>query len=141
MVKSINPYLNFQGECEEAFKLYKSVFGGEFTMLQKFSEAPKEAGMPPMKGDGILHVTLKFGDNILIGSDAPIEMVKIKEGNNFNVSITAESEKEVDKIFNGLSKGGKVGMKLGKTFWGAYFGMCTDKFGINWMVSYEYPKK
>jgi PhnB protein len=135
---SINPYLNFAGKTEEAFNFYKSVFGGEFAMLQRFSDTPDADKLPPGVKDKIMHVSLPIGkDNILMGTDACEEMgFNIKQGNNYHICIGAESREEADRLFNGLSEGGKVNMPLQDMFWGAYYGDMTDKFGIQWMVNY-----
>lgn len=136
---SMNPYLNFPGNTEEAFMFYKSVFGGEFLSLQRFKEM-SESDIPPEDQDKIMHISLPLGNQtILMGTDALESMGhSLKIGNNFSISINTDSEQEADKIYNSLSAGGATTMPLQKTFWGAYFGMLTDKFGIQWMVSYEY---
>ena len=137
---SINPYLNFKGNTEEAFNFYKSVFGGEFTTLQRFKDTPEADKIPASEKDKIMHVSLPIGKgNTLMATDAIESMgQKLTVGNNFYISIGADSEEETTELFNALSAGGKVTMPLGKTFWGAYFGMFTDKFGIQWMVNYDY---
>ncbi|UCS94699.1 VOC family protein [Echinicola marina] len=138
---TINPYLNFLGNCEEAFNFYKSVFGGEFTYMGRFSEMPPQEGvsLSEVEKNKIMHVSLPIGSHtILMGSDvggdwAPQTVI----GNNISVSITAKSKAEADQLFTGLSNGGQVSMPMADTFWGDYFGMLTDKFGINWMVSFN----
>ncbi|WP_215225635.1 VOC family protein [Echinicola shivajiensis] len=138
---TLNPYLNFLGNCEEAFNFYKSVFGGEFTYLGRFSEMPPQDGvtLSEEESNKIMHVSLPIGSHtILMGSDvggdwAPQTVI----GNNISVSITADTKDEADKLFGGLSNGGQVTMPMADTFWGDYFGMLTDKFGINWMVSFN----
>ena len=139
---SINPYLNFQGNTEEAFNFYKSAFGGEFAVLQRFKDVPNSGKMSAEDENKIMHVSLPIGNgNILMGTDALESMgQKLITGDNFSISINAESEAEADKIFAALSAGGKVEMALEKTFWGAYFGMFKDKFGIQWMVNYDAPQ-
>jgi PhnB protein len=142
---SINPYLNFNGKCEEAFDFYKSVFGGEFVMLQRFRDVPPMPGAKPIADnelDRIMHVSLPMGNGILMGSDAPESMgFVVNHGNGQYISINTESEAETQRIFNGLAEGGSVHMPLDKTFWGAYFGMIADKFGVQWMLSYSYEQK
>ncbi|MBI5223990.1 VOC family protein [Candidatus Micrarchaeota archaeon] len=139
---SINPYLGFKDNCEEAFNFYKSVFGCEFSMLVRFKDMPSGPGMTKAEEQKIMHVSLPIGKgSILMGSDWPSHMGNPVIGNNFSISINTESEKEVDRLFKGLSAGGKITMPVGKVSWGSYFGMFSDKFGINWMVSYDYPKK
>ena len=139
---SANVYLNFNGNCEEAFNFYKSVFGGEFPYIGRFSDMPpgEDGGkMSPEDGNRIMHVSLPVGHGtMLMGSDTGGEWAQYyKQGNNFSVSLSAESQEEADRLFNGLSADGKVTMPMNKTFWGDYFGMFEDKFGINWMVSYN----
>jgi PhnB protein len=136
---TINPYLLFNGNAEEAFNFYRSVFGGEFITLQRFKETPEADNVPSGDQDKIMHIALPIGQNVLMASDALESAGRtVTTGNNFSISVNAESEEEAEKFFNGLSAGGRASMPLEKTFWGAYFGMLTDKFDINWMVSYEY---
>lgn len=139
---SVHPYLTFSGTCEEAFNFYKSVFGGEFPYAGKFSEMPSEYPIPEADKNKIMHISLPIGNTVLMGSDAVEGFGGIpKLGDNFSISINTDSEEEAKRIFSGLSEGGKVTMPLEKTFWGALFGMFTDKFGINWMVNYDYEQK
>jgi PhnB protein len=142
---TINPYLNFNGNCEAAFTFYQSVFGGEFPYIGRFKDMPPMDGkaIPEADAEKIMHVSLPISnETMLMGSDClegygpPFAI-----GNNFSISISADSEAEADKLFNAISAGGSVTMPLGKTFWGSYFGMCVDKFGIAWMMSYDYNKK
>jgi PhnB protein len=134
----INPYLNFMGNTEDAFNFYKSVFGGEFIMLQRFKDTPEAGNVPAHEQDKIMHVALPIGNNILMATDALESMGHtIKPGNNMSISVDAASEAEAGSIFNALSEGGKVDVPLQKMFWGAHFGMLTDKFGIQWMVNYD----
>ena len=141
----INPYLNFNGNCEEAFNFYKSVFGGEFPMISRFKDMPPAEGQPAMNvdGDKIMHVSLPISrETSLMGSDVGGEWAKHNVvGNNIQLSINAESEDEAKRIFSALSEGGRVTMPLDKTFWGALFGMFIDKFGIYWMVNYDYEQR
>lgn len=142
---TVNVYLTFNGNCRQAFDFYKCVFGGEFPYIGTFGEMPPKEGKetPEEDKDKIMHVSLPISkETILMGSDTGGEWASHhKEGNNFSISINAESREEADKLFNGLSEGGKVTMPMADTFWGAYFGMFTDKFGINWMVNYDDPAK
>ncbi|GGB80163.1 VOC family protein [Dyadobacter sediminis] len=135
---TINPYLNFQGNTEEAFNFYKSVFGGEFLAVQRFKDTPEAGNLPEQDQEKLMHIALPIGHGtILMATDALESMgQRLIEGNNYNLSIQTESEAEADKLFYGLSKGGKVIVQLEKAFWGDYFGMFTDKFGINWMVNF-----
>jgi PhnB protein len=140
---TINPYLNFNGSTEVAFNFYKSVFGGEFAALIRFKDTPEAGKITENEKDKIMHITLPIGvGNTLMASDVLESMGHtLTSGNNFYLSISADSEADADKIFKGLSAGGKVTMPLEKTFWGSYFGMLTDKFGIRWMVSYDYKQQ
>ena len=135
-----NVYLNFNGNCEEAFNFYKSVFGGDFGYLGRFGEMPEsnDYKVPEADKNKIMHVSLAIGNSILMGSDTGEEYGKsFVQGNNFSVSVTAASKKEADELFAGLAAGGQVTMPMNDTFWGDYFGMLTDKFGINWMISFN----
>jgi PhnB protein len=144
---TVNVYLTFDGNCEEVFNFYKSVFGGEFPYLGRFKEMPPMEGMPPMdeeQGNRIMHVSLPVSkETMIMGSDIGGEWgPKLQVGNNFSISITADNKTEADRLFNELSAGGKVTMPMQSTFWGDYFGTFTDKFEINWMVSFaENPPK
>lgn len=143
---TVNVYLTFNGNCKEAFEFYKSVFGGEFPYLGTFGEMPPQEGMPPLSGEDknkVMHVTLPISkETCLMGSDTMGEWAPaFVQGNNFSVSINAESKEEADKLFNALSAGGKITMPMADTFWGAYFGMFTDQFGINWMVNFDTPQQ
>ena len=142
MAKVINPYLNFDGKTEEAFNFYKQVFGGEFAVFQRIKDAPGSEQSPAHEQNRIMHVALPIGkQTILMGSDTMESMGhKLAIGNNISISVSADSESEADKIFKGLSSGGKVTMPLEKTFWGSYFGMLIDKFGVHWMVSFDYNR-
>jgi PhnB protein len=135
---SINPYLNFAGNTEDAFNFYKSVFGGEFSMFSRFSDMPQGDQVPPTVRNKILNVSLPIGkDNVLMGTDACEEMgFNIKQGNNYYICLSPDSKEEADKLFNGLSEGGKINMPLQDMFWGGYYGDLTDKFGIQWMVNF-----
>ncbi len=135
-----NTYLNFNGNCEEAFNFYKSVFGGEFSYLGRFEEMPdsEESQVSQADKKKIMHVSLPIGSSILMGSDRGGEWASsFVLGNNFSISITADSKEEANKLFNDLALGGQITMPLENTFWGDYFGMLTDKFGVNWMVSFN----
>lgn len=139
---SVHTYLTFNGNCEAAFNFYKSVFGGEFEYIGKFKDMPVDENCPPPSAedaDKIMHVSLPIGNgSSLFGSDTSEGFGgNVTFGNNFSISINAESIEEADKLFNGLSAEGNVTMPMGDTFWGAYFGMFVDKFGINWMVNYD----
>lgn len=139
---TVNVYLNFNGNCEEAFNFYKSVFGGAYPYIGRYKDMPPQEGMPPLSKEEenkIMHVSLPISkETMLMGSDTGGEWApSLQQGNNFSISISTDSREEADRLFNGLSEGGKVTMPMNQTFWGDYFGMFTDKFGINWMVSFN----
>jgi len=140
---TLNPYLNFPGNTEEAFNFYKSVFGGEFMMIQRFKDTPEADRVPEKEKEKIMHISLPIGKgNVLMGTDALESMGhKVTVGDNISLSLSPESEEETKKLFNALSAGGKVTVPLDKMFWGALFGMFTDKFGIQWMVNYDYNQQ
>lgn len=141
---TINPYLNFDGNTEEAFNFYKSVFGGEFMGgINRFKDMPEGDKLPENERERIMHIALPIGTgNVLMGSDmVPSMGHSLSVGNNYHITIQPDSKEEADRLFEGLSAGGKVTMPLEDTFWGAYFGMFTDKFGIQWMVNYSYEQK
>jgi PhnB protein len=136
---TVNPYLNFMGNTEEAMNFYKSVFGNEFIFLQRFKDTPHGANMSPEDQEKIMHVALRIGTNtVLMATDALESMgQKLNAGNNFSLTISPDSEEDANKYFNALAEGGTITMPLEKAFWGAYFGMLTDKFGIQWMINYD----
>lgn len=135
----INPYLNFDGNAEEAFNFYRSVFGGEFATLQRIKDTPGADKYSEKEQNRIMHVALPIGKHAILMASDILESIghRLSVGNNFYISVSAGSENEADKIFNGLSQGGQIEMPLQKAFWGAYFGMLKDKFGVQWMVSYD----
>ena len=139
----INPHINFNGNAEEAFNFYQSVFGGEFANIVRFKDLP--AGGHPIaehEKDKIMHIALPIGPNVLMGNDVPESMGKTNERENRSkIAIGAESKEEADKIFNGLSAGGEVEMPIQDSPWGSYFGMFRDKYGIEWMVDYDARRK
>jgi len=138
---SITTYLTFNGNCAEAFNFYRTVFGGEFLTLMQFKDMPKDPKylVAESEMEKIMHVTLPIGKGtLLMGSDTGGEWAAdFKQGNNFSISIHTDSKEEADRLFNDLSKKGKVIMPMNPTFWGSYFGMLMDPFGIQWMVSFE----
>jgi PhnB protein len=143
---TVNVYLTFDGNCRQAFDFYKSVFGGEFPYVGTFGEMPPQEGMPPIPDnmkDLIMHISLPISkETSIMGSDAGGEWAStVKTGNNFSISVNTGTIEDADRIFNGLADGGTVKLPIAKTFWGAYFGMLTDKFDINWMVSCEMKEK
>lgn len=139
---TLHTYLNFNGNAEEVFNFYKSVFGGEFVTLSRFEDYPDACGdIPKGERKGVMHVALPIGPtSILMASDVPSTMPQVKSGSNMSISIDTDSEAEAQKLFNGLSAGGTIQMPLEKMFWGAYFGMFTDQFGVQWMVNFDENK-
>ncbi|MEZ5014357.1 MAG: VOC family protein [Chitinophagales bacterium] len=137
----LNPYLTFPGNCEEAFNYYQKVFGGEFIYVGRFGEMPPQEGAPELSAEEkqkIMHISLPLYGGALMGSDAGGDWGKHAViGNNISLSINVPSAAEADRIHAALSDGGMVTMPMAKTFWGDYFGMCTDSFGINWMISFN----
>ena len=138
----INPYIHFNGNAEEAFTFYKSVFGGEFAMISRF----KDLSIPghtvsENEANKIMHIALPIGkSSVLMASDTPEFMGRHNENENRSkISISAENKEEADQLFNGLSAGGKVEMPIADSPWGSYFGMFRDKYGIEWMVNFD-PK-
>lgn len=143
-MKSINPYLNFPGNTEKAFNFYKNVFGGDFLGgIYRFKDTPGTEHLTNSEKDKIMHIALPMGNsNMIMATDALESMgQKLTLGNNFYISIDAESKAEADQLFKGLSEGGKIETPMKDEFWGAYFGMLTDKFGVKWMINYTYPKQ
>lgn len=138
---TVSTYLTFKGNCETAFDFYKSVFGGEFAYVGRFKDMPEDdpnCVVDDADKNNIMHISLPIGNTILMGSDAGGGWTdKVKEGNNFSVSINTDSKDEADRLFNALSKNGNATMPMNNTFWGSYFGMLTDQFGIQWMVSFD----
>ncbi len=137
----INPHINFNGNAEEAFNFYKSVFGGEFAMVMRLKdmESP-ENPVAEKDANKIMHIALPIGKNVLMGNDVPESMGPVNENENRSkISVSAASREEADQLFNGLSAGGTVEVPIGDSPWGSYFGMFRDKFGIEWMVDFD-PK-
>jgi PhnB protein len=137
----INPHINFNGNAEEAFNFYKSVFGGEFVKIMRFKDiSSPEYPIPENEINKIMHIALSIGENFLMGNDVPESMGQVDENENRSkISISAESREEADKLFHGLSAGGSIEVPIVDSPWGSYFGMFRDKFGIEWMVDFD-PK-
>jgi PhnB protein len=135
----INPHINFNGNAEEAFNFYKSVFGGEFSKIVRFKElASEEFPIPAHEENKLMHIALPIGNCKLMGNDVPEFMGRTNENENRSkIVISADSKDEADKLFNGLSAGGQVEMPIDDSPWGTYFGMFRDKYGIEWMVEFE----
>lgn len=143
----VSTYLNFPGNTEEAFTFYKTVFGSEFAGngIQRFGDLPPAEGMPALSDADkklILHVELPLlGGHILMATDAPESMgFKVNFGNNYYINLEPDTRAETKRLYDALSAGGKVTMELQDMFWGAYYGSCTDKFGVNWMFNCTEPK-
>ncbi len=137
----INPHINFNGNAEEAFTFYKSVFGGEFAIIMRFKDiSSPEFPVTEKEANKIMHIALPIGKNVLMANDVPESMGKTNENENRSkISISAESKEEADRLFNGLSVGGQIEMPIGDSPWGSYFGMFRDKYGIEWIVDFD-PK-
>ena len=132
----LHPYIGFKGNCEEAMQFYKTILNGNITMQSRFKEAPEGVMQVPEEAkDLIMHCTLEFDGNIIMGSDTLMEHVTF--GNNFSLSINTTEEK-AQAYFEKLSEGGQVLMPFGDAFWGGKFGMLSDKFGVQWMLSSEH---
>jgi PhnB protein len=137
----INPHINFNGNAEEAFNFYKSVFGGEFTRIMRFKDIlSPEYSVAKNEANKIMHIALPIGKNILMANDVPESMGQVNENENRSkISISAESREEADTLFSGLSAGGDIEAPIDESPWGSYFGMFRDKIGIEWMVGFD-PK-
>jgi PhnB protein len=136
---TINPYINFNGNAEEAFNFYKSVFGGEFEKVKRFKDLSTVAHLVKNhEADKIMHITLPIGNNVLMGNDVPEMMGRVNENENRSkIAVSASSREEADRLFVGLSAGGSIEMPMDESPWGSYFGMFRDKFGIEWTVDFD----
>lgn len=134
----INPHINFNGNAEEAFNFYKSVFGGEFAKIIRLRDiASPEFPVSESEANKILHIALPIGGNLLMANDVPEHLGRVNENENRSkISVSAGSKDEADKLFSGLSEGGKIEMPIADSPWGSYFGMFRDKYGIEWMIDY-----
>lgn len=137
----INPHINFNGNAEEAFNFYKSVFGGEFANITRFKDLSiPENPIAEHEADKIMHIALPIGNNVLMGNDVPESMGRVDENENRSkISVSADSKEEAEQIFNGLTAGGSIEVPMDESPWGSYFGMFRDKYGIEWMVDFD-PK-
>jgi PhnB protein len=135
----INPHINFNGNAEEAFTFYKSVFGGEFTKIIRFKDLGNtEHPIAESEANKIMHIALPIGNNTLMGNDVPDFLGRVNENENRSkISVSTESREEADKLFNGLSAGGDIEMPIGDSPWGSYFAMFRDKYGIEWMIEFS----
>ncbi|WP_046366981.1 VOC family protein [Flavihumibacter petaseus] len=137
---AIHPYLNFAGNTEEAFRFYQSVFGGKFSTVSRFRDTAEASRLPHEEQDKLMHIALPVGRNtVLMATDALESMGHhLNAGNNFSLQIEAESTEEADALYRALCEGGKPTLPMMTMFWGTYFGMLTDKFGIQWMINYNF---
>ncbi len=137
-MSKLNPYLTFNGNCREVFDFYRTVFGGEFAAYMTFADGPPEYEFPENEKGLIMHVSLPVGDSMLMGSDTSSAFGPLAvTGTNFSISIDVESNARADELFAQLSEGGSVKMPMADTFWGSYFGLCTDQYGVSWMISHN----
>jgi PhnB protein len=136
-VPTINPYLVFDGTCEEAFEAYRSIFGGEFFAVTRFSEGPADTLSDPSDAGLIMHISLPLGEGqALMGSDRPPRMGPGTLGDSMAVYVSVGSSDEGQRVFDGLAAGGQVSMPFERQFWGDDYGMCVDRFGVHWMVGH-----
>jgi PhnB protein len=135
----INPYINFNGNAEEAFNFYKSVFGGEFQKIVRFKELESaEFPVSESEANKIMRIVFPIGGNVLIANDVPESLGRVNENENRSkIAISAETKEEADRLFNGLSIGGAVEMPMDESPWGTYFAMFRDKYGIEWTVEFD----
>lgn len=139
---TLSIYLNFGGNCREVFEFYRSVFGGEFEILQTFGDGPGDMDVPEDELGDIMHVSFPIGSSVLMGSDMPSGFgPPVQMGNNFSISYQTESKEQTDDLFAKISEDGTVTMPVADMFWGSYFGSCTDKFGVNWQFNYDPPQE
>lgn len=138
----LNLHINFNGNAEEAFHFYKSVFGGTFTKIMRFKDiAGPEFPVSEKEAAKIMYIALPIGNNMLIANDVPESMGKTNENEHRSkISISAESKAEADRLFNGLSAGGQIEMPMDNSPWGTYFGMFRDKYGIEWIIDFDPAK-
>lgn len=139
-MRAINPWINFNGNAEEAFTFYKSVFGGEFTKITRFKDLESdEFQVPESEANKLMTIALPIGkNNVLMANDVPEFMGRVNENENRSkIVVCAESREEADKIFNGLSAGGELEGPIGDSPWGTYAGMFRDKYGIEWIVEFD----
>lgn len=141
-MQAMTTYFNFMGNTEEAMNFYKTVFGGEITSLSRFNDMPGSERMPAHERNKIMHMSLTTKSGAVLMATDFLESMeqRLVLGNNIHLVINTDSEQELEQLFETLSAGGKVEMPVNKTFWGAYFGMCEDRFGVKWMLNYNYPQ-
>ncbi len=139
MAMNVQPYLFFEGRCDEAIEFYRQALGAEVTRLMRFKDSPDPSMAAPGAGDKVMHAVLRIGDTAVFASDGRSQGSPRFEG--FALSLTARDEAEADRLFAALAKGGQVHMPLGKTFFAPRFGMVADRFGVSWMVIVESTQK
>lgn len=141
-MKAVSIYLNFPGSTEEAFNFYKSIFGGEFAAIMRFEETPEGEKLSPEEKQKIMHIALPLGKNIMLMATDALESMNqhVQTGNNMYISLSTDTKEEADRIFTALSDGATIEMAMQDTFWGAYFGMLKDKFGVQWMLNFDHIK-
>ena len=130
---NVNPYVSFDGRCAEAFKFYEAILGGKIVFMTTWGEGPMKDNVPPETHTRVMHATLQLGDHVIMGADPPDEHYKKPQG--MSISIDVEGKADAERMFNALAEGGNTQMPFQETFWSPGFGMCTDRFGIPWMVS------
>jgi PhnB protein len=142
LMKNVDFYLHFNGNCEKAMNFYKSIFGGDFVSVQRYGDVPGSEKMSDEDKEKMIHMSLKLSEHsTLMGSDVVTKMVdSVSQGNNYHICLQVSNDREADKVFAALSGNGVIEMPMNKTFWGAYFGMCIDKFGVQWMINYAEAK-
>jgi PhnB protein len=142
LMKNVDFYLHFNGNCEKAMNFYKSIFGGDFVSVQRYGDVPGSEKMSDEDRGKMIHMSLKLSEHsTLMGSDVVTKMVdSVSQGNNYHICLQVSNDREADKVFAALSGNGVIEMPMNKTFWGAYFGMCIDKFGVQWMINYAEAK-
>ena len=135
----INPYLNFNGQCEEAFHFYERCLGGKIDFMMTYEASPMASRAPPDWGKKIIHSTLRIGDQLIQGADSPGPQYQKPQG--FSVAITLEAAKDAERIFAELAAGGSVQVPLAETFWAARFGILVDRFGTPWIINCDGQRK
>lgn len=138
----LNPYIYFNGNCEEAFNFYKSVFQMELLYLGRYKDVPQtDRGVFQETDEKIMHVSLPISkETVLMGADNKQAYTELLTYSNFSLIVHADTKEEADKLFNGLAEGGQIKMPMNQTFWGSYYGICIDKFGIMWKITIESEK-
>lgn len=139
-MKAVSIYLNFPGTTEEAFNFYKNIFGGEFATIMRFDNTPDGEKLSPEEKQKIMHIALPISKDLMLMATDALESMNqhVQYGNNMYISLSTDTKEEADRIFNALSDGATIEMAMQDTFWGAYFGMLKDKFGVQWMLNFDH---